>query len=351
MKHRWLSILMLPCLLLSACSFLIKNEQVYITPHSDNLQNNADEIVSVDTYLQMRQVLVSRIESGTANLIISVSSFDDESADYYAKTAIDHALQDTPIGTYAVNHISYEVGKNQGKPVIAFHMDYRHGVGDIMRIKTVENMEEAVPHIETALTEYADSLVFQVKNYSKTDIAQRVADYGNLHPDQVMEQPQVRVSVYPNSGEHRVVEIFFTYQNSHTDLQKMQKIVADVFASAQIYVQQTNVKERFSRLYSFLMERDEYTIESSITPAYSLLHYGVGDSRALANVYAAMCRSVELDCKVISGTRDGKPWFWNIVGHNGKYYHVDLLRCNESGGFQMLTDKEMKDYVWDYSAY
>ena len=36
---------------------------------------------------------------------------------------------------------------------------------------------------------------------------------------------------------------------------------------------------------------------------------------------------------------------------NGHYYHVDLLRCSEQGGFREFADRDMENYVWDYSAY
>ena len=35
----------------------------------------------------------------------------------------------------------------------------------------------------------------------------------------------------------------------------------------------------------------------------------------------------------------------------GHYYHVDLLRCSELGGYREFTDQEMSGYVWDYTAY
>jgi hypothetical protein len=64
----------------------------------------------------------------------------------------------------------------------------------------------------------------------------------------------------------------------------------------------------------------------------------VGDSRAFATVYAAMCRSAGLECMTVTGTRAGEPWTWNIILDNGGYYHVDLQRSNLSGQFRELTD-------------
>ena len=109
--------------------------------------------------------------------------------------------------------------------------------------------------------------------------------------------------------------------------------------------------EKAQRLYGFLMDRYEYNIQTSITPAYSLLLHGVGDSRAFAMVYSAMCRQAGLDGHVVTGTREGTSWVWNAVQIDGEYYYIDLLRCNESDGFRLYTQAEMTSYVWDYSAY
>ena len=64
-----------------------------------------------------------------------------------------------------------------------------------------------------------------------------------------------------------------------------------------------------------------------------------------------MCRYADLTCMTVTGTRDGEPWTWNIVLDGEEYYHVDLLRCSDSGKYREQTDAQMQGYVWDYSAY
>ena len=99
------------------------------------------------------------------------------------------------------------------------------------------------------------------------------------------------------------------------------------------------------------MERFNYKVETSITPAYSLLCHGVGDSEAFATVFAAMCRNAGLECHTVSGTRAGEAWFWNMIREGDVYYHVDLLQSKAAGQLQRWTDDQMQGYVWDYSAY
>ena len=188
-------------------------------------------------------------------------------------------------------------------------------------------------------------------SYEQMDFGQIVRDYAMDHPQNVMETPQVTSEVY-GIGQTRVVELTFAYQTSRDSLRTMQSQVQPVFDSAVLYVSgEGSQSQKYSQLYAFLMERFDYTVETSITPAYSLLRHGVGDSRAFATVYAAMCRAAGLDCIVVTGTRSGDPWVWNIICQDDVYYHVDLLRCNENGRFRRLLDEDMAGYVWDYSAY
>ena len=64
-----------------------------------------------------------------------------------------------------------------------------------------------------------------------------------------------------------------------------------------------------------------------------------------------MCRRAGLESMVVTGTKAGEPWTWNIVRDGEEYYHVDLLRSSGEGGFREYTDAEMTGYVWDSSTY
>lgn len=210
-------------------------------------------------------------------------------------------------------------------------------------------MDEALVVLQNAADNYASSAIVLVEDYSSLDFAQALQDYADAFPDRIMEVPQITVNTYPKNGANCVLEVFFNYQTNRDSLRSMQERVEDVFSSARLYVSgDGEAEEKYTQLYAFLTERFDYQYDTSITPSYSLLCHGVGDSRAFAVVYAAMCHSAELECSVVSGTRNGEPWFWNMVCSDGQYRHVDLIHSTE---FTMLADDEMSGYVWDYSAY
>lgn len=339
-------------LLLTGCGWL-DGSYSRVTPHQRQSAGNDSQAEVAGNYLQLRNALVSMVDAGEESRVISVVGFEEVQLNHSMNMALRYIKNNYPIGAYAVEEITYELGNIGGALAVAVDIRYLHGQSEIRKIRQVEDLEQARILIEEALTQYDPSLVMLIGAYEPADIHQMVEDFAADNPDVVMETPEVTVQTYPDAGHKRVIELKFTYQSSRDSLRTMREVVQRIFRSAALYVSNdAGDGQKLSQLYSFLMERfDVYQIKTSITPAYSLLNHGVGDSNAFAEAYAQMCERVEVECLVVVGTRDGEPWCWNIVQENGYFYHVDLLDCQARGGFRTLTDTQMADYVWDYSAY
>lgn len=350
MKKRWIFLFLIVSLLLSGCG-LTGKRYVSVTPHREQRQNAQSEAAVAENSLDLMKVLEEMIRNGTENGVIYIPEYPAEHVDGGMEVAVDYAMNTYPLGAYVVSKIDYEVGTTGSLPAMAVQIDYRHTDAEIRQIRNVAQMDEAEPLVAAALKNYDARLVMRVDWYFERDFQQMVRDFAETYPEVVMEIPQVTVGIY-GVGSGRVVELSFTYQTSRDSLRQMQNQVKPVFEAAELYVSGDAAdRQKYSQLYGFLTERFDYKLETSITPAYSLLHHGVGDSRAFATVYAAMCRRAGLECMVVTGTRSGEPWVWNIINVDGTYQHVDLLKSNAQGKFQELPDRDMSGYVWDYSAY
>ena len=342
------------CLALSlcGCDSWMDGSYYNIVPHPENDDSISQEAVEIRTYLELRTFLVNLVAEGGEHAIVVFKGFSLETVSSNMDTAIRYVTDSNAIGAYAVENINYEIGTNNGRTAAAVEVTYQHGRAEILRIKKANSIEEANRIVAEALENCDAGVVFQINAYRDTDFTQLVQDYMDTHPDKCMEMPQVSVAIYPERGQQRVVELSFTYQNSREDLRQMQSYVEPVFTASELNVQgEEDESAKFTRIYSFLMERADYQIETSITPSYSLLRHGVGDSKAFATVYAAMCTSAGLDCRIVTGTRAGVPWVWNIICENGVYYHVDLLQSSGKGMLYRFEPDDMQGYVWDYSAY
>lgn len=349
MKQKWMFFLLAVCLLLSGCG--AGNKYVSVQPHQEQRQNAQTEAAVAENILDLMQILEDMIQSGTESGVIYLAEYPPDRVESGMNLAVDYTMNTSSLGAYAVENITYEVGVSGTLPAMAVDISYRHNDAQLRQIRDIVYMDEAEPLVAEALKDYAPRLVLRVEMYFEMDFQQMVRNFAEENPEVVMEIPRVTVGVY-GTGASRVVELSFAYENSRDALRLMHSQVKPVFDAAKMYVSGDAAdRQKYAQLYAFLMERFDYKVETSITPSYSLLHHGVGDSRAFATVYAAMCRQAGMECMVVTGTRSGEPWIWNIILDNGNYQHVDLLRCSEQNRFRTVADRDMDGYVWDYSAY
>lgn len=350
MNRKLFALFLILSMLLSGCAWL-NGSYVHVTPHQAGGGGNQGEALSAENYSELLGILKDMVAAGKNGCVIYTGDFDGDAMNRGLKMAGDYIRVTDPIGAYAVEDISFEQGASSGKPAVAVSITYRRTSAEIQRILRLTDTDAAQPLVQKALQNCDSRLVMLIEEYRQTDFDQLVQNLALAYPESVMETPQTVETVY-GKGSSRVVELSFTYENSRDNLRQMQTQVRPVFDSAALYVSGDGAdSQKFGQLYAFLMERFEYKLETSITPAYSLLRHGVGDSRAFATVYAAMCRMAGLECRIVTGTRQGEPWTWNLVWDNGKPYHVDLLACSAAGAYRERTDEEMQGYVWDYSAY
>ena len=350
MKHKLLPLLLAMSLLLGGCGWL-NGSFVSVTPHEAPKQVSHSGTITAANYKEFVAALKQLVSAGTEVAAIHVSEYPAKALETGVKRAVFEVKHNDPIGAYAVEEIQYEIGSSSGLPAVSITVAYRHNATELQGIRRALGVTQAQTAAAAALESYQPGIVLLVSQYEDTDFSQFVQDYASEHPETIMEVPQVTQAMY-GTGESRVVELIFSYQTSRDALRRMQAQVKPVFESAVLYVSgDGDDYQKFSQLYAFLMERFDYKQETSITPAYSLLRHGIGDSRAFAQVYAAMCRDAGLTCMSVTGTRNGEPWTWNIIRDGEEFYHVDLLRCSVDGKYRERTDEEMEGYVWDYSEY
>ena len=338
--------------LLSGCDLWMSGEYHSINPHGERTEQTVDMVTEVSSYNQLKKVLSINVSSCVEKLIVSVSSFNDATVDFYVQTAVNHILNDTPIGAYAVERIDYEIGTNRGEPVALFKINYRYPATEILTMHKVYNSDDVAKSALKAVDDRQNRVVLFVENYSETGIDSLLEDYIMINGDRIVEIPQYHISMYPQKGTQRIVEMVFAYDNDNQTLQKKQEQMENVLVDTENSDKsRTKVLDIYEGFYSFLSEHAEYTKESSAMPVYSLVWEKAGDSKAFAMTFAALCRRADLDCRVIAGTYNSEHRYWNLVRFRGEYYHLDILECQSSGGFSIKTASEMSGYQWDVEKY
>lgn len=347
---RLIAMLLAFSLMLTGCNWMT-GAYSSIRPHTQSYSpaNRDTPSSTATTFLELRSAVCDLIDDGQERGLILLEDYDLQNLQTDVLSVVEYALESYPLGCYALEDLLWELGSSGSDPVLHLTLSYRINRNTISSIQKARTSSAARPLIHQAMAACEALLVFQVGSYSDTDFLQIVRDYAQKNADIVMEMPQVILSTYPEEGTRRLVEMKFSYQNSREQLRAMQQDVQQVTQSAMWYLLPNHTPmEHYAQLYTFLMERFEYRLESSITPAYSLLLDGIGDSNAFASVYHMLCQKAGLYSQIVSGKRNGENWYWNLIYDGEQYYHVDLL---SSGEFLPLEDWKLEAYAWNRSSY
>ena len=242
---RYIVVLAVLCLVLTGCGSWMDGSYSWEEPHTEPGAEEEKGITEVSDYTGLREALTQMIEKGEQTRTISVAEMGVSNLKSDMMLAIHYATRSYPLGAYAVESISYELGTAGGAAAAVVTIQYNHNYDELLKINSIYGMDVAKNWIANALNAMEPGIVLKINGYEDTDYTQFVQDYALLNPDKVMEVPQVTANVYPAKGDVRVLELKFTYQTSRDTLRNMQDQVQRVFASASLYVNRNDAESEF----------------------------------------------------------------------------------------------------------
>ena len=307
-------------------------------------------MLTASNYYELRSVLRSFVSDGVEHGEVFVRSYSGNLEDDLKKL-IRYLTEEDPVSAYATDYVSCERMSMDGGWMVSVNAVYRRSVGEIREIQPVRGSEEALSRMLDALRRQENSVTLQVSGYTDGNFAAQLRQYILYHPDEVITEPQISVSVYPDAGLVRVVEVHFVYPEDRETLRGMRTEAEAVLDSAFHYIDYGRTDQQKLRLlFTYLTTRFSYR-EDENASVYSLLCGGVGSSRTAASVVRLLCEKTGVAATLVEGTREGKTWYWNIVSTADGFRHVDLHADALSGGpLTFRTDSEMAEYTWERAA-
>ena len=354
---RYLAVLLAVFLLtLSGCGW-IQNEYSSVAEHKEpyvyNTEATEEKPPEAANAEALKNLILSFVRSGTAQAIIDVSGYSGTARDDMPRILED--LKTNPIYAYAVDYADYEIRKEESADVVEIDMVYRRSADEIAAIENVRGMDKARSEIETTLKDFDVALSLKISDYADMDYAAYVRSYCLNNPGLTVQIPEVTVAVYPNDGSTRVVELHFSYSATRDDLRNMLASVSTLLSSAGKYVRYGETQRaRLELLCGYLLTRNTYTeAENDEMPAYALLCSQQATASGFASVFCYVAKLSGMECWLVNGTKDGAPYYWNILNVDGQYYHIDMMQQwrNAAAEPMLYTDSQMSGYVWNTEEY
>lgn len=345
---RFLALSIALSLTLTGCSALLEREFSHITPHNAAPTTDGDpSILRADSYQELVNALIYLVgagaEEGTIRLYL-----DGDQVESSLEAACLEVVQEDPLGAYAVEYIKYSVNSVVTYFEAKVDLTYRRTREQVSSIVQATGVTAIRNELGAVLSAFAPECVLRIGYFDEDEeFIQELAQQAYYNaPATALGMPDIQVTVYPNSGRQRIVEILLDYPLEHAELERRKAVLEDRLDGLSQPLGSLHGDALIHAIAHTIWELGSYDQSGGVT-AYDLLESGQADSEGIALTLAALCQRVELPCRIARGTVEGQPYFWAVIQTDDGWRHLDLARGG--GDLLLYTDQQLErlGYSWD----
>ena len=337
--------------LLCGCSAMLERSYLVVTPHPEHPATADDsDVLQVSTYQDLVNGILYFVNQGAASGVIRLTDYTrDVEADL--NSACLEVARDAPIGAYAVDFIKYDYTRVVKYYEASITISYRRTLEQIQSVQNVTGSTAIRAELREALLDFASESVLHIAYFNEDEeyIESLIQQAYYDAPAAAFGMPQYTVSLYPETGSERIVEILLTYPDDPDVLRRRSAQLQQQAAQLTESLQGQSSRRAAQSLFDLLRTRVEVAAaagDGSRSTAYAALMENRADSQGIALAFQLLCQELELESTVVQGTLDGQVHFWNVYTlEDGVYRYVDASR--EAG--LLLTDDELSSlgYQWN----
>lgn len=349
MKKRILLLALAGCLLLSGCSDLLERSYTATAAHVDRPTVAEDpSMLRVENYRELVSAVLYLVSEGAQTGAIQLHDYAGTVETDLPAACLEVATLD-PLGAYCVDYIKHEYTRVLSDYQATLDIHYRRSQEQVRSMVRVTGTGAIRTELREALSRFATEVVLRVAYFSGDEdfIAGLIRQTYYDTPAAALGCPRAEISLYPDSGRERVVEIVLSYPEGVEELRRRSGALADKLRAmeeeAPLAPPTTleRPEEKARRLLDRLWEQAVYAPDGGST-AYDALVTGVADDEGMALAYTLLDGG---SCQVVEGSLGEGPRFWIRMGLGGEELYLD-----PSGGTARLyTARELFDqgYRWE----
>ena len=344
---------------LTACDTERRYDYLSVRPHVEQpttqpKEEPEQEPVIVRNRTELRGAILTLIRNWQETGAVQIPNYEGD-VESDLSEALQYATRKDPIGAYCVDYADGEIIGKDNSAYIQFSIVFRRSAAETNAIIPVSNSREVFGKINEALDTFSTSLTLRIRNYTEEDFSAHILQYCMENPRKILAIPEFSAELYPEEGSHRILELHFSYPESKESMRSKLHSMQTLFQSSAIHAEkgQTDL-ERGENIFRYLTGRySAYHIsrKTPTMPAYSLLCQKTAHDLSFAIVFHDRCKEVGLKSSIITGEKNGSPYYWNLLYLENQAYHVDLLRSVERGetALTLLYDEDLlaEGYSWD----
>lgn len=334
------------CLLLGGCSGMLDRSYESDLAHVDKPVTAEDpSVLRAENYQELVSAVLYLVSQGKEEGTIQLHNYPDD-VEQALNTACLEVAKEDPLGAYAVDYIKHECSR-----VVSYHqadlsIRYRRTPEQLRSIVNVTGASAIRAELQAALAEFSGEAVLRVAYFAQDEetILDLVRQAYYDTPAAALGLPEVQVSLYPETGRERVVELLLTYPEEKAALERKSDALLVRAGTLTGPLSGLDPYSAALRVAELLKQETRYEPQAGST-AWDALMARAADSEGLALAYTLLARQCGVVCEVVEGLREGEPWFWNEVRiGDGEPLYLDCV----SGDGRLHTAQELArgTYLW-----
>ena len=351
MTKHWgckLGSILLALSLLSGCSAMLSRSYSSITPHNATPTALDDaNTLRVDSYQELVNALIYLIDKGAETGIIRFDRTTESEAKSMLSDACLEVVKEDPLGAYAVEFIKYSL-----TPIVANYeadvqITYRRTREQVAAVVDATGTSAIRSELQETLSTFSSEVAMRISYFEGDSVSiqtlVRQAYFAN--PDCALGLPDAAVSMYPETGQRRIVEVQLTYPYSFQTLEERRTALNKKAAQLTLPIQEKTPEKQISSIVETILSTCQTQTQDAST-AYDVLFEGEGNDQGLSLTFSLLCKQIGLECLIVDGWFNETPHIWNIVKTSQGYRHIDLTAEKPTLLF-LDVDAETTGYQWD----
>lgn len=235
MKQKAIGMMLLVSLLLTGCASLLERTYSTSEPHSSRLwEHDASGTLRAETYQDLVNDMMILVGQHTEEATLRLYNFSEQTVLDTMEQAALEVQQDTALGSYAVQYITYTGQAQRGYYEVALQVGYRRTAEQIQTLVSATGTEALYSLLEAAVNGQREELAVRI-GYWETNDQEKIQETVQQVRDalELTETVPWVVNYYPSTEEVGLIEFL---------LQPTEEQLAEAFGNDGETADEENVK-------------------------------------------------------------------------------------------------------------
>lgn len=352
MKTKFLALCLVLALPLSGCTAMLERSYVSSSTHLDYSVAEDSSILRVETYQGLVNALLYFVNQHSAHGTIRLYNYTGD-VETDLESACNEVMTEDPLGVFSVRSMQYDSTRILTYYEVDVSIVYSRSAQVVSSIQSVSGQSGLRTALTRAIsTRQAQSL--SRVSYLSGDAATVEALFWlsfYSSPHLALNPPsQVSVSLYPDSGPQRIVEVNLTWPDPSIDVDEYSKEV-DALVD-QLLHDFPQTAHSTQSLTALVQQQVTPSSTGSLTALDALSGKPASDQGLLLGLEAVL-QGAGVEANMVLGTLHGSATMWLIVSTDDGYRHLLAKSLYPDRSLELYTDQQLQDqgYSWDTSLH